>query len=171
MTAQQTFRNTLIVLATLAGAYALYTSARILIVLLVAIIVASAVRPAVLVLKQRGVSSGLSILIVYGLVAVALFILVAAVLPPTAQQLSGYLSDNQGLAQRIIDAQAWIVQTVKDRTGQTITLLDPNAIRATIATTIDDLKRAFPAMAGEFGGLFGDFILRFGMRGYCLTAR
>src|SRR5258708_9446750 len=91
MTAQQTFRNTLIVLATLAGAYVLYTSARILIVLLVAIIVAAAARPAVLVLKNRRLSEGSSILVVYLLIALALFVLAAAVLPPTAQQISRYL--------------------------------------------------------------------------------
>src|SRR5258708_12086955 len=82
MTAQQTFRNTLIVLATLAGAYALYTSARILIVLLVAIIVASAARPAVLVLKNRGLSEGSSILPLYFPLAFPLFVLVPPVLPP-----------------------------------------------------------------------------------------
>src|SRR5258708_3243284 len=171
MTAQQTFRNTLIVLATLAGAYALYTSARILIVLLAAIIVDSAARPAVLVLKNRGLSEGSSILAVYLLIAFALFVLVAAVLPPTAQQISGYLSDNQGLAQRIIDAQEWLKQTIKDRTGQTVVLFDPNAIRDTVATTIGDVKRAFPALAGQFGGFFGDFVLVFVMGVYWLTAR
>src|SRR5262245_3321167 len=86
MTAQQTFRNTLIIIATLAAAYALYTSARILIVLLVAIIVASAVRSSVLWLKNNGVPQGLAIILVYALIAVVIFLLAVVVLPPAISQ-------------------------------------------------------------------------------------
>ena len=81
MTAQQTFRNTLIVIATLAVAYALVQSVRILIVLLVAIIIASAVRPAVLWLRRRHIPEALAILIIYALLAVFIFVLGAVVLP------------------------------------------------------------------------------------------
>ena len=82
MTAQQTFRNTVIVVVTLALAYAVTQSIGILIVLLIAIIIASAIRPAVLFLKAHYVPEGLAILLVYALLALALFLLGAVVLPP-----------------------------------------------------------------------------------------
>jgi predicted PurR-regulated permease PerM len=65
MTAQQTFRNTVIVILTFVAAYVLYTSIHILVVLVFAIIIASALRPAVLWLDKHGLSQSLAILLVY----------------------------------------------------------------------------------------------------------
>ncbi len=45
MTAQQVFRNTVIVIATVVTAYVLLLSLQIIVVLMIAIIIASAVRP------------------------------------------------------------------------------------------------------------------------------
>ncbi len=171
MTAQQTFRNTLIVLATLAAAYMLAMSARILIVLLVAIIIASAVRPAVLWLRRRRVPYGLAILIVYIGLGMALFILGVLILPPVVTQFAGYMVDDQGLATRIIDAQTQLHDALKQTFNLDITLLDPNLIRSTIATTVDQIKQAIPSLAGEFGALAGDFILVVVMGVYWLTSR
>ena len=69
MTAQKTFISTLVVIFTLIGAYVLFLSIRILIVLLIAIIVASAIRPAVLRLKKWHIPEGIAILLVYLLIA------------------------------------------------------------------------------------------------------
>jgi predicted PurR-regulated permease PerM len=171
MTAQETFRNTVIVIATVAVAYALYMSARILIVVLVAIIVASAVRPAVLWMHKRGISEGIAILLVYSAIALSIFMLTVLVLPPAATQFAGYIENDQNLAQRIIVAQEWIQKTVQERTGSQITLLDPDGIRTTITTMVQQTKDAIPALAGEFGGLLGDFVLVFVMGVYWLTAR
>src|SRR4051794_21677334 len=171
MTAQQTFRNTVVVLATIAVAYALYASAHILIVLLVAIIVASAVRPSVLWLQRRGISEGLSILIMYAAVFFSLFTLAVVVLPPAAAQFAGYIENDQNLAQRIIVAQDWVKTTVREQFGKDITLLDPEGIRTTITTMVEQTKDAIPALAGEFGGLVGDFVLVFVMGVYWLTSR
>src|SRR5258707_5718714 len=105
MTAQQTFRNPVIVLLTLALAYAAYASARILIVLLVAIIIASAVRPAVKRLERLHIPEGLAILLVYIALGVTIFLLGVVVLPPAVNQFAGYIENDQGLATRIIAAQ------------------------------------------------------------------
>jgi predicted PurR-regulated permease PerM len=171
MTAQQTFRNTLVVVLTLAVAYALYASARILIVLLVAIIVASAIRPAVVWLHRRRLPEGLAILLVYLMIGVGIFLLGVVILPPAVNQFAGYIENEQGLANRIIEAQTWLQQAIHDRFNQDVTLLDPGAIRETITTTVESLKKEIPALAGEFGGLLGDFVLAVVMGVYWLTAR
>jgi len=171
MTAQQTFRNTIVVLLTLATAYVLFLSARILIVLLIAIIVASALRPAVLRLQRAHIPEAIAILIVYGLIGIALFLLAAAVLPPVINQFRGYLDDEQGLGSRLINTQSWIEQQLEMATGSDITLFDPNAIRTAVSDAIDSIVDAMPGVAGEAGGLAGDFILMVVMGVYWLTSR
>lgn len=171
MTAQQAFRNTLIVLATLAAAYALLVSVRIIIVLLVAIIVASAVRPAVLWLERRRIPQGLSILSVYLLLGVVIFGLMLIVLPPAANRLAGYIENEDRLANQIIGTQDWIERQIESRTGTDIQLLDPEAISETVTDIVRRLREEVPALAGEFGGLFGDFILTVVMGVYWLTSR
>ncbi len=171
MTAQQTFRNTLIVLLTLVVAYALYASMRILIVLLVAIIVASAVRPTVLWLHKRHFPEAIAILMVYAAIAFGIFLLGVVVLPPAARQFAGYIENEHNLADRIIETQTWVQNTIQERTGTYVTLFDPDALRATIGDFIKQIKQTVPALAGEFGGLLGDFILVFVMGVYWLTSR
>lgn len=171
MTAQQTFRNTLVVVLTLAAVYAAYASIDILIVLLIAIIVASAIRPSVLWLHRHGVPEGLAILMVYLGLLLAIFLLGVVVLPPAANQLAGYLGNDQNLSQKIIDTQTWIQTSIQDRTGTYITLLQPDAIRATVSHTLDSLKAGVPALAGQFGGILGDLVLVLVMGVYWLTSR
>ncbi|MCC7450936.1 MAG: AI-2E family transporter [Anaerolineae bacterium] len=171
MTAQQTFRNTLIVILTLVAAYALWASIRILIVLLIAIIIASAVRPTILWLRKRRIPEGLAILLVYGAILLSIILLLGAVLPPAANQFAGYLENENNLANRVIDAQSWVTTTIKQYTGSDVRLLDPEAIRTTITTVVKQIKDAVPALAGEFGGLLGDFVLVFVMGVYWLTSR
>jgi len=171
MSAAQTFRNTLVVMVTIGAAYMLYLSSQILVVLFIAIVAASAVRPLVIRLRKRGVSEGLSILLVYGLVALAIFVLCFVVLPPAARQFSGYLGNQQGFADRIIAAQTWIQQAILDRTGTQVTLLDPETIRTTMTQIMSQVMAAIPALASGFGGLLGDFVLVFVLGVYWLTAR
>src|SRR5690242_13938777 len=133
MTVQQTFRNTVTVILTIVAAYILFLSARILIVLLIAIIVASAIRPAVLRLKRWHFPEGAAILSVYGLIGITLFLLGAVILPPAINQFTTYMNNEQGLASRIIVAQNWFEQQIEARTGSEITLFDPDSIRKTVS--------------------------------------
>ncbi|MEP7285240.1 MAG: AI-2E family transporter [Chloroflexota bacterium] len=171
MTAQQTFRNTLVVILTLAAAYTVYASIRILIVLLIAIIIASAVRPAVLRLTKLRVPLGLAILLVYLALGITLFVLGVVVLPPAINQLAQYITNNNFLANQIINAQDLLQGTLKTVLGHDVTLLDPAAITQSVSTTIHQIVAAFPTMAGEFGGLLGDFVLVVVIGVYWLTAR
>ena len=171
MSAQQTFRNMLVILGTLAAAYALIVSIRIIIVLLVAIIIASAIRPFVLWMQKRRLPPALAILLAYLLIAVFIFGTVLVVLPPAANRLAGYIENEDRLATRIVSAQTWLESQIEFRTGGEVQLLDPDAIRQTVGDIVRQLRESVPALAGEFGGLFGDFILTVVMGVYWLTSR
>jgi predicted PurR-regulated permease PerM len=171
MTAQKTFISTIIVILTLAAAYVLFVSARILIVLLIAIIIASAIRPAVLRLKKSHIPEGIAILLIYLLIGLSFFILGAIVLPPAIAQFSAYVNNEQGLASRLIVAQDWLESNLEQLTGSDITLIDPNSIRATVSDVMDRFTEAMPSAASEAGGLAGDFILMVVMGVYWLTSR
>ena len=125
MSAQQTFRNTLVVIGTFLVAYALYLSIHILIVLLIAIIVASAIRPLVLWLEKHGIGQGLAILIVYLGLAIFIFTLVLVVFPPAVTQLAGYIQNDQGLASRLIGAQTWFQDQIQQHFNTKVQLLEP----------------------------------------------
>ncbi len=171
MTAQQAFRNTLVVVLTLAITYALFLSIRILIVLFIAIIVASAVRPALLWLQERRVPQALAILLVYTMVAVGMFVVTILVVPPSVNRLAGYITNEDRLASRIVAAQTWIEQTIEQYTGNDVILLDPDSIRTTVTDIVEDFRRESPRLLGEAGGLLGDFILVVVMGVYWLTSR
>jgi predicted PurR-regulated permease PerM len=71
----------------------------------------------------------------------------------------------------MITAQNWVAQQVELRTGSQIQTLDPTAIHETIATTVAQIRESIPALAGQFGGLLGDFVLVFIIGVYWLTSR
>lgn len=171
MTTQQVVRNTLAILVTLAVVYIIYRSLEILIVLVIALIIASAIRPAIMALTKRRVPHGLAILLVYGLLAIALFILSAIIIPPITNQLTGYIGNDQRLTDQIISAQTWIEQTASKLTGTEVTLFSPDQIKQTVETTISQLVAQLPVIAGAFGTLVGDLILVVVMGAYWLTAR
>ncbi len=176
MSAQQTFRNTLVVILTVMTAYVLLLSVRIVVILLVAIIVASAVRPFVLWFEKRGkLPYTLSILLVYALLLLAIFGLFIIILPPAASRLGVYVENDDRLASKIIEADRWvernleiIMQTPPD---QNINLLNPDDIRTTVHKLVTTLNEQIPALAGDVGGLFGDAILVFVIGVYWLTSR
>lgn len=171
MSTGQTFRNTLVVLLTLVAAYVVYMSMPILVVLLIAIIVASAVRPLVLWLQKRGFSQGLSIVTVYALLAITIFTLLVLVLPPAADRLAFYLENENGLAARLINVQEWLQRNIQERFGIEVGQIDPEAIRTTVVQQTANLREQMPVLAGQFGGLIGNFVLVFIMGVYWLTSR
>jgi predicted PurR-regulated permease PerM len=171
VTAQQTFRNTLVVVATLATAYIAAMSIRILVVLLVSIIIASSLRPIVLWLTRRRIPVGLAILIVYALLFIGIFTLGFIILPPVITQLGAYLQNENGLAARFIYAQTWLQQWLQNTFGAQVQGFDPDSIRQTVTTTVNQFERTVPSLISEFGALLGDFILVVVMGVYWLTSR
>lgn len=171
MTAQQVFRNTIVVLGTLALAYVLLMSVRILIVLLVALIIASAARPLIVRLTQWRIPQGLAILLVYiaiGIIIVSLFVLV---LPPVFEQISNYIENDWSLANRIVFARNWVERTLNQDMGQNVQLPDEEQIRTTIGDIVTQIRAAIPAMVTELSGTLGEAILTFVIGVYWLTSR
>ena len=112
MTAKDIFKGTLVVLFTLLGAYVVVVSLHILVVVLVAIIIASAVRPSVLHLMRWRFSEGLAIITVYLGLLVGIVALIAVVIPPIVTSLTTNLTSEDRLANRIIFVENWIGATV-----------------------------------------------------------
>lgn len=171
MTARQTFQNTLVVLATLAGAYIALVSIEILVVVLLSIIAASALRPMVLWLKRRGMSEGLAILVVYAVTLLLIISLFLIVIPPAVTQLAIYIEDGNRLANRLIAAQAWLERTVFQITGTSVQLADPDAIRLGVASLVSNLRETFPSLAAELGSILGYTVLAIVVGIYWLTSR
>jgi predicted PurR-regulated permease PerM len=108
---------------------------------------------------------------VYAIIAVGMFVVSILVVPPSINRLAGYITNEDRLASRIVATQAWIEQTIEQRTGSDITLLDPNNIYTTVGSIVEDFRREAPKLLGEAGGLLGDFILVVVMGVYWLTSR
>jgi predicted PurR-regulated permease PerM len=171
VTTQQVFRNTLVVVATLATAYVLLLNARILIVVLIAVIIASAVRPIVLRLTRWRISEGLAITVVYAALVVLIAVVLLGVFPPIISQLSAYIENDERLANRLIGAQAWIQDVVNEQAGQTITLFSPDEIRTAVSNLVVRIQRTAPDLISEASATAGEAILVFVLGVYWLTSR
>ena len=173
MSAQQVFRNTLVVILTVVTSYIVFLSLNIVVILVFAIIVASALRPFVLWLEKRKLPYTLSIVTVYAVMLLVIFVLMLIVLPPAVNRLGGYIEDDDRLASKIIEADHWLERNLEviTQAKDNINLLDPDAIRSSVHTFVEALKRSIPALAGDLGGLLGDTVLVFVIGIYWLTSR
>lgn len=164
------FRVVLIVLATLAVAYILLMSIRILVVLLVAIIIASAVRPLVDRLTRWRFSEGLAIVLVYVSIVLGIFMLSVIIIPPIANQLMMNLEDESRLVNRLLSAQTWLSQTLMPLTGSPTQLAEPAAIRAAVEDAIQSIQQLLPSLVGGASSTLGEAVLTFVMGVYWLTS-
>ncbi len=171
MTAGQAFRNTVIVLATLVSAYVLLMSARILVVLIIAIFIASAVRPFVLRLVSWRVPEGLAILITYVLLVVGILTLFLLVIPPIVNQAADYMQNETRLASRIIYSKNWLEQALTDLTANPVSLVDDEQVRTTVSGFVDQMRTVVPHMLTDLGGTLAEAVLAIVMGVYWLTSR
>ena len=172
MSASQVFRNTVVVILTVVVAYILFLSLNIVIVLLFAIIFASALRPVVLWLDKR-VPEALAILLTYLgvlLVVIGLFVIV---LPPAVNRLGVYIENDDRLAFRLISANNWAERTLNTvlQPEEPIVLLESDSIRTEVSRTVASLRDTIPSMAGNVGGLLGNLVLVIVIGIYWLTSR
>ena len=170
MTPIQIFRSTLVVLLTLVLAYVLYISARIIIVLLIAVIIASALRPIITGLTRRRIPIGLAILIVYLSLAAAVFSVLVAFVPPVVNQVTVYIENDNRLAGRIIAAQYWVERAIADVTNNEVSLVDPEQIRTAVSDSMRQFRRVMPSMLDDIGTTAGEAVLIFVMGAYWLTS-
>lgn len=172
MTGFQVFRYTLIVLGTVAGVALIAATLDVWIVLWVAILIASALRPPIERLKRWGFSQGAAIATVYGILLISSLALLLLVLPPIINDFSRYLSNDMLLVNRIDNGQRWIERTLTDITGRTV---DLGFSRDEIAEVVDDFIRRIevtaPTLIGDVGGFLGDLVLIIVMGIYWVTSR
>ena len=170
MTSTQFFRGTLIVLMTLIGAYVLFISLRILTVLLIAIIVASAVRPLVQGLVRWRVPKSVAIMMVYLGLAFFIIALFVAIFPPLVNQVAQYIENEGRLAVQIIRAQSWVEGVISDVTNEDVTLVQRDEIRSAVSEFVAQIRRVAPSMVDDIGNTIGDAVLIFVMGAYWLTS-
>jgi predicted PurR-regulated permease PerM len=171
MTIQGIARSTIVVLLILALAYIMLVSFRILIVTLLAIILASAIRPYVLRLRSWRIPETAAILLVYGLIIGSFILLLLLVLPPIISQTVRYIDNDSQLSFRLIAAQNWLQRTITNLTGTEITLFEPEEIRTAVSSLVSRISRTAPAAIGELGGYLGEVVLVVVMGIYWLTSR
>jgi predicted PurR-regulated permease PerM len=168
----QIFKGTLVFLAALAFAYILILTINVWVGLLVAILLASALRPAIVRLTRWRVPQSVSVLIVYGGLAVVTVTLLVLVLPPVVNQFVVYIQNDDRLANRIITAQGWVQRTASQVTGTDFELgITPEDIRTSISEIIDKVRVTAPSLVGNATGFLGDFILIIVMGLYWVTTR
>lgn len=171
MNSQQIFKGTLVILTTLVASFILITNVRILIVLLIAIIVASALRPYAAALHRIGIPNGLAITLVYLLLGLAIAVLLVIVLPPIVRQFANYMENEWQLATRIIVAQNWFEQQISHLANQEIQLGNSEELRQTIYDLIAQIRISAPSTLLLIGNTIGEAMLAFVMGVYWLTAR
>lgn len=170
MTVQQVFRATMVIMLTVAAAYILVVSARVMLVLLIAIIIASAVRPLVNRLMSWHLPEGVAIALTYlGIIGFIILVSVA-VFPPVVNQVAQYIENDDRLATRIITAQRWVERSISSVTNSDVSLVAPDEIRASVATFVAQMRRTLPNMVNDIGGTLGDVVLIFVMGAYWLTS-
>ncbi len=170
MSGKDIFKGTVIVLLTLLGAYVVAMSLHILVVVLIAIIIASAVRPMVLRLMRWRFSEGLAIIVVYIGLLLGIVALIALVIPPIVTSITTNLTSEDRLANRIISIEFWASSTVRNLTGKELPLPDPATVRTGVANAIDTIQPALPSLVGDASSTLGEAILVFVMGVYWLTS-
>lgn len=172
MSLTQIFKGSLVFFAALGVVYLAYATLDILIALLVAIIVASAVRPVILRLVKWGLPQALAVLVVYLGIATVVIGLLVIVMPPVINQFVSYIQNDNRLANQIIAAQAWMERTVSQFMGSDFDLgFAPEDIRTSVSELVDTARITAPTLIGDAASFLGEFLLLIVMGLYWITAR
>ncbi|MEM9951655.1 MAG: AI-2E family transporter [Chloroflexota bacterium] len=167
---RQVFKATVVVIATVFGAYVIFTGAEIILTLLLAIIIASAVRPALAHLNRLHIPEGISIILIYGVLAIFVIFVFFVILPPMFNQFALYIEQDWRLASRIIQAQQFVEIYLSDVTNEDITLVSSNQIEEAVAVFLVQFRSILPRLLQNAGSLLVGGILIFIMGAYWLTA-
>lgn len=170
MTGTQIFRGVLIILLTLVGAYILLLSIRVILVLLIAVIIASAVRPVVKGLTRSGVPESVAIVLVYVLLAFGITGVALAVFPPIVNQFAKYIEDDSELSSHVIRAQTRLENGLEDITNEEVNLMEPEDIQAHVHDFVTEARDLTPSLLDDIGTTLGEAILIFVMGVYWLTS-
>lgn len=170
MTITNIFKATLVVLLTLLGAVIIVNGARIILVLVIGIIIASAVRPIITRMTRWRIPEGIAIVSVYLVLGVVIIGISIAVIPPVVNQLVTYLENDNMLSYRIITAQRLVEDLISDVAQDEVSLVAPEQIREAVADFVVQVRRVMPNMLNDIGGSLGDAVLIFVFGAYWLTS-
>src|SRR5690606_4125003 len=109
------------------------------IILLLAIIIASALRVFVVRLRKWGVPEAAAIILVYGTLVLTLIGLFSVVMPPIINQFADYLQSEDTVARRLIIAQNWFAARIADLTGSEVSTVPTEQIIDTVSSLTDDI--------------------------------
>lgn len=163
------FKATCVVLLTLLGVYIVFIGLPILVTLLIAIIIASAVRPFVNRLAKIMPSSA-AIIIVYGVITTIALVTLLILIPPMLNQLAIYIEQDWRLAMRIIDAQEQAESLISDFTNEEISLVSPDQIRETVSLAVEEFRASSTSLLRNLGTILGNIVLIIVMGAYWLTS-
>jgi predicted PurR-regulated permease PerM len=171
MSARHTFVVTLCVIATVVGAYLVWRLSEIFLLLLGAIIFASAVRPFVTALSERGIPRGLAIILIYILVLTAVVVLIIVSVPPLISFIvtvvqSGVLSTKLTQLATRLAIFGW------DRFQVLIPVIAlPAQLNNILAQTGEQVERQVWTITQSTAIGLGQALLLFTMTFYWLTSR
>ena len=169
MDIKSVFKATMVVLLTLLGVYIIFIGLPILITLLIAVIIASAVRPFVNRLTKL-MPSALAIIMVYGLITSIFLVVLLVLVPPMLNQLAVYIEQDWRLAMRIIEAQEQAESLISDFTKEEVSLVSPEQIRETVSLAVEEFRASSAGLLRNVGTIFGNVVLIIVMGAYWLTS-
>ena len=139
-------------------------------VLLLAIIIASALRPVVRWLTERGIPESVSIVTVYATLGLFIIGLAVALLPPIVNQLSVILEDDNRLSSGVIRAQNRVEDVLGNIMGEEVTLMKFTDVHSHVERIVAQLRAILPGMADDGAATLGEIVLIFVMGAYWLTS-
>ncbi len=171
MTARQVFRYTVVILLTLLATYILVRSRGIIIDLLVAILIASAIRPLVARLIAWHIPDALAIVAVYLVIGISTFTVAILVFPPVINEVSYYLENEDRLALQIIHAQQRVEDTISNLGGGEVSLAEPSEVVQSVRDLIAQGRGMAPNMVEGVGNTLAEAVLIVVLGAYWLTSR
>ena len=171
MTPRQTFVTMLVVLATLLGALFLWKMSEILLLLLGSVIFASAVKPIVGALSDRGLNRGVAILLVYLMVIVTVVVLIVVTVPPLVGFIVSLVTSGT-LSNQLTTLAARLAVFGWDKFQVLIPVITfPAQVNALIAQTGEVVQRQAWTITQSTAVGMGQALLLFTMTFYWLTSR
>lgn len=151
-------------------AYVIAVSIQILILLVISIIVASAVRPIVQKLQQWRIPEGIAIVMVYLSLSAMVLLVAVAIIPPLVNQFSQYIENESRLSFRIIMAQRWVENRINDVTDSDVSLVAVEDIQSAVTHFSAQLRDAMPNVVQNLGSTIANGVLIIVMGAYWLTS-
>ncbi|GAB5492452.1 MAG: AI-2E family transporter [Phototrophicaceae bacterium] len=170
MESKTVFKATVVILLTLFAAYILFLGAEIIITLLIAIIIASAVRPAVNGLMRIKIPEGVAIVIVYGAMALIILTVLFVLIPPMFNQFAIYVEQDWRLASRIITANQIAEGYISDFMAEDVSLVSSDQIREAVTASVSEFRAILPNLIQNTGTIIANAVLIFVMGAYWLTS-